>query len=134
MHPKVRSYRDLVVWQRAMDLIDQVTRLCRALELSDRLVYETQIRRAALSIATAIAEGHERLHTREFQQYTYVGRASLAEVETQLISIGRNTERTQERVTSCLALAGEVGRMLTRLGEALRRKKPRRDRPGPESP
>jgi four helix bundle protein len=126
----IRSYRDLRVWCRAMDLIDEVTVLSRSLERSDRFVYETQVRRAAVSIASSIAEGHERLHTREFRQYVYVGRGSLGEVETQVMSIGRNTRGHAEQVRRCLEIAGETGRMLTRLGESLTRKRPRHPGPG----
>jgi four helix bundle protein len=61
MMTPLNSYRDLRVWSRAMDLIDEVTVLARSLDQSDRFVYETQVRRAAVSIASAIAEGHERL-------------------------------------------------------------------------
>ena len=121
------SYRDLIVWQRAMDLIDAVTRLSRSLDRSDRFVYETQVRKAAVSVASALAEGHQRHHTREFLQYVSIGRGSLGELETQVISIGRNTNGHRDKVAECLRLADEVGRMLTRLGEALRRKKPRRN-------
>ena len=110
-----------------MDLIDEVTRLCRSLDRADRFVYETQVRKAAVSVASAIAEGHQRFHTGEFRQYVSISRGSLGEVETQVISIGRNTEGHQDKVDACLRLADEVGRMLTRLGEALRRKKPRRN-------
>lgn len=127
----IRSYRDLIVWQRGMDLIDAVTKLCRSLDQADRFVYETQLRKAAVSVASAIAEGAGRYHTREFGQYVSVARGSLWEVETQVLSIGRNTTGTEARVAQCLALAEETGKMLTRLGESLRRKKPRRIHPGP---
>ena len=130
MPPSIRSYRDLVVWARAMDLIDAVTRLCRSLPLADRLVYETQLRRAAVSVASALAEGAGRFHTAELKQYVYVARGSLGEVETQVISIGRNIEGREKLVERCISLADETGRMLTRLGEVLRRKKPRRQGPG----
>ena len=121
------SYRDLIVWQRAMDLIDEVTRLCRSLDRADRFVYETQLRKAAVSVASAIAEGHQRFHTGEFRQYVSIARGSLGEAETQVLSIGRNTEGRETLVGNCLRIADEVGRMLTRLGEALRRKKPRQN-------
>ena len=117
-----------------MDLIDAVTRLCRSLPLADRLVYETQLRRAAVSVASALAEGAGRFHTGELKQYVFIARGSLGEVETQVISIGRNTNGREKLVKHCLSLADETGRMLTRLAEALKRKKPRRQGPGSSDP
>src|SRR5688500_222899 len=85
MSSSIRSYRDLMVWARAMDLIVAVTRLCRSLPLADRLVYETQLRRAAVSVASALAEGAGRFHTGELKHYVYIARETLGEGETQVI-------------------------------------------------
>jgi four helix bundle protein len=118
----VRWYQDLTVWQRSMDLMDSVTAVCRRLEFADRLVYESQIRRAALSVASGIAEGHERNHTGEFRQFVFISRASLAEVETGLISIKRNCAVQDAMMQRCFSQSDETRRMLTRLGMVLKQK------------
>jgi four helix bundle protein len=125
MEPRIRSYRDLIVWQRAMDLIVDITALARSLAYADRLVHESQIRKAAVSVASALAEGSGRFHTRELRQYTYIARGSLWEVETQLIAIGRTIPVTVPRARACLEQSDQIGRMLTRMGHTLRQKEPR---------
>ncbi len=75
----MRSHKDLLVWQRAMDLLVPITQLARSLDFADRLVHETQMRKAAVSVASSFAEGAGRFHTGELRQYTYVVRGSLWE-------------------------------------------------------
>ena len=118
----IRSYRDLLVWQRAMELDQAVTQLVRKMSRADRFVYESQVRRASVSIAANVSEGHERNHTAEFLQHVYMARGSLAEVETNLLSIRRNESSIEQDIATCLNLADEVGRMLSALAAALRLK------------
>jgi len=125
MHEPIRWYRDLVVWQRAMDLIDSVTQVCRKLDRADRFVYETQIRRAALSVASGIAEGHERNHIAEYRQLLFVAKGSLAETETGLISIQRNCDIDEALLQICFAQSTETRLMLYRLAKVLKQKGPR---------
>ena len=111
-----------------MELMDSVTAVCRQLPFADRLVYETQVRRAALSVASGIAEGHERNHTGEYRQYVFIAKASLAETETGLISIQRNCRVDDALLRTCFTQGDETRRMLSRLGTLLN-EKGRRSRP-----
>lgn len=118
----ITSYRDLVVWQRAMELVSAAYKLTRTFPGSERFGLTSQIQRSAVSIPSNIAEGQGRLATKEFRQFLGVARGSLRELETQLLLSAdlRYAQRTE--VDACLALADEVGRMLTALIKALERK------------
>jgi four helix bundle protein len=85
MSTEVKSYQDLRVWQRAMELVPQVYRLVSKLPTFEKYGLGDQIRRAAVSIPANIAEGHARRHTKEFLQHLSIARASLAELHTLLL-------------------------------------------------
>lgn len=120
MRPAIRCYRDLEVWQRSVDLFVQVTSLVRTLPLSDRFVFETQIRRAARSVAANLGEGHERRHLGDYLRHVSFSRGSLAEVETDLTLIDRTTAASKSDIAACNRTSGEVGRMLTNLHGSLK--------------
>jgi four helix bundle protein len=82
-----------------------------------------QLRRAARSVAANVAEGRQREHLGDFVRHVSFARGSLAEVETDLILIRKICPGSEEDVAKCLTLAGEVGRMLTRLAQSLRRRR-----------
>jgi four helix bundle protein len=106
----VRSYKDLWVWQRAIDLVIVVYELTRTFPQDERFGLTSQMRRAAVSVPSNIAEGQARQTTQEFRRSLRNALGSLGELETQLIvsrQLGFHTGR--EDVD---ALIGEVGRML----------------------
>lgn len=78
-------YRDLVVWQRVIDLVPQIYAVVRKLPREEAYALRDQLRRAAISIPANIAEGQARQHPREFLQYLAIARGSLAELNTLLI-------------------------------------------------
>lgn len=80
----VKSYRDPRVWQDTMDLVEHTYRWTKSFPEHELYALTSQVRRAAVSIPSNIAEGHTRRHTREFLQFLAIAQASLAEVETQL--------------------------------------------------
>ena len=80
----IRSYRDLVVWQKDIDLVEEVYRLTAQFPNYERYGLAGQMQRAAVSVPSNIAEGHERHHLNEYLQHLSIALASLAEVETQL--------------------------------------------------
>jgi four helix bundle protein len=118
----VSSYRDLVVWQRAMALVSAVYKLTSSFPESERFGLTSQIRRAAVSIPSNIAEGQGRLATKEFRQFLGIARGSLKELETQLLISIDLTYAEAAEVAACLGLADEVGRMLNALIKALERR------------
>ncbi len=116
----VSSYRDLVVWQKAMDLV--VAAYCAGEQLPshERYGLRGQLQRAAVSIPANIAEGHARTHRKEYRHHLSIARGSLAELET-LLAIGARLEFiTRDEAKACWTSAQEVGRMLTRLIQTLR--------------
>ena len=80
----IRSFRDLRVWQLAMDLVEAVYRLTRAFPKHEVYGLTSQMQRAAVSVPSNIAEGHTREHRREFLHYLSMAQASLAEVQPQV--------------------------------------------------
>jgi len=80
----VRSYQDLVVWTKAMDLAQSVYEMTKTLPREEIYGLASQIRRAVVSVASNIAEGQARDSTREFLHHLSIAYGSLCEVETQL--------------------------------------------------
>lgn len=80
----VKNYRDLRVWQMAMEITSVVYGIARRLPAEETYALAGQLRRAAVSVAANIAEGQAREHTKEFLRYLSVARGSLAEVDTLL--------------------------------------------------
>jgi len=80
----VKSYRDLIVWQKGTLLAKEIYRLTKGFPRSERFGLISQIQRAAISVPSNIAEGQSRRHTGEFRQSLYQSLGSLAEVDTQL--------------------------------------------------
>ena len=111
----MRGYRDLVVWQKAMELVTEVYRGTAGFPKHELYGLTGQIRRAAVSVPSNLAEGHGRTSRREFHQFISQARGSLVEVETQL-EIARNLGYLSAPIASeLLAKAGRVGRMLNGL-------------------
>ena len=123
MRSPIRSFRDLEVWQLSVELFVDLTTLVRKLPTADRFVFETQIRRAARSVAANISEGHLRRHLGDYLRSLSYARGSLGEVETDLVLIGRTTSVSKADLDRCFALAGVIGRKLTRLVASLRNSK-----------
>jgi four helix bundle protein len=117
---RILSYRDLLVWQRSMDLCEAVYRVSRRLPRSELFGLADQMRRASVSIASNIAEGHARSHTGEYLHQLTTARGSIAELETQLIICVRVDYFPEREVTRLLRATDEVGRMLSGLRSRLR--------------
>jgi four helix bundle protein len=109
------GYRDLVVWQEAMELGTDVYRATSDFPKHEIYGLTGQIRRAAVSVPSNLAEGHGRTSRREFHEFISQARGSLVEVETQL-EIARNLGYLSIPIASeLLAKASRVGRMLNEL-------------------
>ena len=124
MHPTaartVRHYRDLIAWQQAVELVSNIYRSTRTFPSDERYSLTSQIRRAAVSVPSNIAEGQGRCSTGEFRQFLGHARGSLLELETQLI-ISRDLNYLREDATvQLLSRIAEVGRILNGLLNALR--------------
>jgi four helix bundle protein len=82
---KILSYKDLVVWQKSMELVENVYRLTLKLPQAERRGLMSQMRGAAVSIPSNIAEGYGRQATGEYRHHLSISRGSLLEVETQVL-------------------------------------------------
>jgi len=116
---RVKSYRDLIVWQKAMKLCADTYQATAAFPEAERFGLVSQMRRAAVSIPSNVAEGHGRLSTNEYRQFLGIARGSLKELETQIL-IASDLGYLGDAADACSGLADEVGRMLSTLIAALR--------------
>jgi len=118
---KTRQFRDLLVWQRSMRLAEMVYTATRPFPREERFGLASQMRRAAVSIPSNIAEGQGRNSDKSFAQFLNQAQGSLYELETQM-ELARNLAVIPERqATQLLADAAEIGRMLNGLRSTLRR-------------
>jgi four helix bundle protein len=85
---RIRTYRDLVAWQVAMDLVEMVYRASAGFPDSERYGLTSQIRRASVSVPANIAEGFGRGRKAEFRRFLEISRGSLFELQT-LAELGR---------------------------------------------
>jgi four helix bundle protein len=108
----VRTFRDLVVWQKAIDLVTKIYRVTQNFPKEEMFGLISQLRRAAVSVPSNIAEGQGRLTEKEFRQFLGNARGSLSEVDTQII-IAKNLGYLDESDFKDLsAMIAEVGRVL----------------------
>jgi four helix bundle protein len=115
----VQSYRELKVWQVAMDLAEQSYLATREFPREEQFGLTSQIRRAAASIPANIAEGQGRGSTKEFLHHLSIARGSLMELKTHLLLSQRVGLLNQALLDRLLTMADEISRMLSGLREAL---------------
>ena len=108
-------YSDLIVWQKAMELTDEVYALTRLLPREEMFALADQMRRAAISVPSNIAEGHGRQSEKEFKQFLSIAQGSVFELETQLHICLRQGYFSEHKATSAFSLCLEIGKMLTKL-------------------
>lgn len=120
MPPSSNSFRDLIVWQKAMELARQVYALTRRLPKEELYALGDQMRRAAVSIPSNIAEGQARDSRKEFLNFLSIAKGSNAELGTQLELCATLGYLSAEVAAPVAALSVEVGRMLTTLSARLK--------------
>ena len=107
-----RNYQDLLAWQKAMDYVEAVYVVTRAFPADERYGLTSQLRRAAVSVPSNIAEGQGRGSDAELVRFLRVAHGSLRETETQSIIAQRLGDLDPEAAANLLTLAGEVGRLI----------------------
>jgi four helix bundle protein len=118
----VQSFRDLLVWQRSIQLATAIYQLTRDFPREEIFGLTSQMRRAAVSIASNIAEGQGRMSTGEFQQFLGIARGSSFELQTQLV-IARNLELSNTKsIAEAEALSCEITKMINGLLKSLKQK------------
>ncbi len=114
-----QRYRELIAWQKAMELSKEIYRVTRCFPDEERFGLVSQLRRAAVSIPSNIAEGQGRLTTGEFKQFLGHARGSVFEVETQLILASDLGYLPGQQMQSLEDLTAEVSRLLNGLIQSL---------------
>jgi four helix bundle protein len=115
----VQHYRQLEVWQLAMDLAEKSYQATQRFPKAELFGLVSQIRRAAVSVPANIAEGQGRDHTKEFLNHLSIARGSLMELETHLLLSQRVGMLEQPELEDLLALSDRISRMLSGLRKAL---------------
>ncbi len=110
-----QSYRDLVVWNKAMELVMEIYRLTQAFPKEEIFGLISQLRRSAVSIPSNIAEGQGRLSRGEFRVFLGNARGSLSELETQILIAQKLDYLKESEAAGLIELASEVGRILNGL-------------------
>jgi four helix bundle protein len=114
-----RDYRDLEVWQFAMDLAEAVYLLTRTFPKAEEYRMTSQLLRAAASVPANIAEGNARSGRKDYARFVSIARGSLAETETLLMLARRVRLGPADAIDQTLAQADRVGRMLNGLHRSL---------------
>ena len=119
MSVRITSHKDLIVWQKSIDLVEKIYNITRSFPKDELYGITSQIKRAAISIPSNIAEGSGRRSSKEFIQFLYISLGSAAELETQLI-ISKRLGFVND--ITILESISEVSRMLIGLISSLKNK------------
>ena len=115
----IKNFKDLFLWQRAMDLVVEVYDLVKKLPKEELFALSDQIRRAVISIPSNIAEGQGRNSSKEFIHFLSIAKGSKAELETQLLLCVRINYLKELEIEKAMSLVEEVGKMLHSLQKRL---------------
>jgi len=111
----VKNYRDLIVWQKAMELVTEIYQHTKAFPEEERYGLTSQLRRSSVSLPSNMAEGYGRNSTQDYIRFLKIANGSLFELQTQL-EIARNLNILSEESFSVLfELSREIERMLSSL-------------------
>jgi four helix bundle protein len=115
----VQSFRDLVVWQRSIQLTIAIYRITQSFPREEVYGLASQIRRSAISVPSNIAEGQGRLTTGEFKQFLGIARGSNCELQTQLEIARALGYSDTQRIEEAEGLSSEVGKMINAILQSL---------------
>ena len=109
---EIRSYQDLIVWQKSMEMVKLIYSLTKRLPKEETYGLSDQLRRAAVSIPSNIAEGAGRFNTKDYVHFLRISRGSKNEIETQLLICEQLGYLSKEDISESLQLCDEIGKML----------------------
>ncbi len=118
----VKDYRELIAWQKAMNLVERVYRVTENFPKHEIYGLTSQLRRAVVSIPSNIAEGQGRSTTRDFMHFLAIANGSLKEVETQILISQRLGYVREPQISELIRLTTEVGRITSGLMNSLKGK------------
>ncbi len=116
---KSRSYRDLEVWKLSLSLVEDIYKATATFPASENYGLSQQIRRAAVSIPSNIAEGQFRNSSKEFRQFLAIALGSSAELETQLIIANKVNYLSTEELSGLLNNMEIIMKMVKKLSISL---------------
>ena len=112
---RIRSHRDLMVWQKAMELVDRIYKVTDQFPPKEEYRLVSQLVRAAASVPANIAEGSTRATSRDFAHYLIMAKASVAELDTHLEIARRRSYIADAEAKNLLEMMEEISRMTTGL-------------------
>jgi len=115
----ITSYRDLIVWQRSIELVQEIYHLTEFFPKTEIYGLTNQMRRAAVSIPSNIAEGYARKHRQEYKQFIRIAYGSGAELETQLLIAKRLKFTDEVKFGKSESLLLETMKMLNKMATSL---------------
>ncbi|MEK9134962.1 MAG: four helix bundle protein [Patescibacteria group bacterium] len=119
---KLNSYKDLIVWQKSIDLVAEIYNLTEKFPKSETYGLASQMQRAAVAIPSNIAEGQKRNYSKEFLQFLYISYSSGAELETQLEICKRLPKLSNLEYSKADQLLNEIMKMLNTMTSSLKNK------------
>jgi four helix bundle protein len=117
----IKSYKDLLAWQKSMDLVEMVYEITRQFPREELFGLATSLRRATVSIPSRIAAGHERDNTREYVQHLASARGSLSQAETEMEVAKRLGYINDEQQEHFNKLASDSGKIINGLMNSMER-------------
>ena len=118
MDGPIRDFRDLIIWRKSLAFAKEIYNLTRLLPRDEQFGLVSQLRRAAISVSSNIAEGHAR-QGREFRRFLSIARGSLAEAVSQLLLAVELGFLTPESIMAAEQSASEIRRMAAALSRNL---------------
>jgi len=118
---KLKTYKDLIAWQKSYDLCLDVYKITKTLPQSEQYGLTAQLKRSSLSIPSNIAEGYTRNSKADYLRFLYIGYASLAELETQLL-LAKDLKYIEQSIfNKIIEMQKEVQRIMLGLIKSLKR-------------
>lgn len=115
----VKNYRDLIVWQKSIDLVTTVYEITKLFPKEEVYGLTSQLRRAVISIPSNIAEGEGRESKKEFFQFLSIAYGSLREVETQILIAERIKYIDESVCNALIEKCSEIGKLINGLKKSL---------------
>lgn len=116
---KIESYKNLIVWQKAMDLVTAIYKITAGFPREEIYSLSSQIKRAAISIPSNIAEGSRRSSRKDFRNFLLIAFGSGSELETQLEIAKRLSFVTKNDLALAENLLSEVMKMINKLSDSM---------------
>ena len=118
----VKSYRDLEVWQKAMDFVEMCNQMTTKFPKNETYGLSSQLQRSAVSVPENIAKGRQRQHSKEFLQHLSIAYGSLAKVETNVLIAGRLNYVGEDQIDKFMDITAEIGRMPNGLRKSIEKR------------